>query len=68
MEFSENYDLVIMGASLDWGIQEVVTGFRTDKIMEQARCSVLIIKSYDLFLQKKKVRGFIHKTRKAIHQ
>lgn len=22
VEFSENYDLVIMGASLDWGIQE----------------------------------------------
>lgn len=68
VEFSENYDLVIMGASLDWGIQEVVTGFRTDKIMEQAKCSVLIIKSYDLFLQKRKVRGIIHKTRKVIHQ
>ncbi|MDE5952193.1 MAG: amino acid permease, partial [Acetatifactor sp.] len=68
VEFSENYDLVVMGASLDWGIQEVVTGFRTDRIMEQAKCSVLIIKSYDLFLQKRKVRGFIHKTRKVIHQ
>ena len=68
VEYSGNYDLVIMGASLDWGIQEVVTGFRTDKIMEQAKCSVLIIKSYDLFLQKKNIRGFIHKTRKVIHQ
>lgn len=68
VEFSDQYDLIIMGASLDWGIQEVVTGFRTDKVMEQARCSVLIIKSYDLFLQKKRVRGLIHKTRKAIHQ
>lgn len=68
VEHSEGYDLVIMGASLDWGIQEVVTGFRTDRIMEQAKCSVLIIKSYDLFLQKKKVRGLIHKTRKVIHQ
>ena len=68
VEFSENYDLVIMGASLDWGIQEVVTGFRTDKIMEHAKCSVLIIKSYDLFLQKKNVRGIIHRTRKVIHQ
>lgn len=68
VEYSENYDLVVMGASLDWGIQEVVTGFRTDRIMEQAKCSVLIIKSYDLFLQKKRVRGLIHRTRKAIHQ
>lgn len=67
VEFSEHYDLIIVGASLDWGIQEVVTGFRTDKIMEQAKCSVLIIKSYDLFLQKKNIRGFIHKTRKVIH-
>ena len=68
VEFSENYDLVIMGASLDWGIQEVVTGFRTDRIMEQAKCSVLIIKSYDIFLQKSRVRGILHRTRKAIHQ
>ena len=68
VEFSDHYDLIIMGASLDWGIQEVVTGLRTDKVMEQARCSVLIIKSYDLFLQKKNVRGLIHKTRKAIHE
>ena len=66
--FSGQYDLIIMGASLDWGIQEVVTGFRTDKIMEQAACSVLIIKSYDIFLQKKRVRGFLHRTRNAIHQ
>lgn len=66
--FSDQYDLIIMGASLDWGIQEVVTGFRTDKIMEQAACSVLIIKSYDIFLQKKRVRGFLHRTRNAIHQ
>ena len=65
---SRQYDLIIMGASLDWGIQEVVTGFRTDKIMEQAQCSVLIIKSYDIFLQQSRVRGLIHKTRKAIHQ
>ena len=68
VEYSENYDLVVMGASLDWGLHEVVTGFRTDRIMEQAKCSVLIIKSYDLFLQKKKVRRLIHKTRKVIHQ
>lgn len=68
VEFSSQYDLIIMGASLDWGIQEVVTGFRTDKIMEQAECSVLIIKSYDIFLQKKRVRGFLHRTRNAIHQ
>lgn len=66
--FSDSYDLIVVGASLDWGIQEVVTGFRTDKIMEQAKCSVLIVKSYDLFLQKKRIRGFINKTRKAIHQ
>ncbi len=68
VEYSKQYDLIIMGASLDWGIQEVVKGFRTDKIMEQAACSVLIIKSYDIFLQRTKVRGLIHKTRKAIHQ
>ncbi|MDE6052663.1 MAG: universal stress protein, partial [Lachnospiraceae bacterium] len=68
VEYSHQYDLIVMGASLDWGIQEVVTGFRTDKIMEQAKCSVLIIKSYDIFLQRTKVRGIIHKTRRAIHQ
>lgn len=68
VEYSGRYDLIIMGASLDWGIQEVVTGFRTDKIMEQAKCSVLIIKSYDIFLQRTRVRGFLHKTRTAIHQ
>jgi len=68
VEFSEQYDLVVMGASLDWGIQEMVTGLRTDRVMDLAKCSVLIIKSYDLFLQKKRVRGFLHRTKRAIHQ
>ncbi len=67
VRFSDQYDLIVMGASLDWGIQEMVTGMRTDKVMEQAQCSVLIIKSYDIFLQRKNVRGAIHKTRNAIH-
>ncbi len=65
---SGDYDLIIMGASLDWGMQEVVTGFRTDRITEQAKCSVLIVKSYDLFLQKKRVRHLLHKTSKAVQQ
>ena len=68
VEFSAQYDLVVMGASLDWGIQEMVTGLRTDRVVDLAACSVLIIKSYDLFLQKKKLRGLLHKTRRAIHQ
>ncbi len=68
VEFSGQYDLVVMGASLDWGIQEMVTGLRTDRVMDTAKCSVLIIKSYDLFLQKKKLRGLLHRTRRAIHQ
>lgn len=68
VEFSEKYDLVVMGASLDWGIQEMVTGLRTDRVMDTAKCSVLIVKSYDLFLQKKKLRGLLHRTRRAIHQ
>lgn len=68
VEFSAQYDLVVMGASLDWGIQEMVTGLRTDRVVDLAECSVLIIKSYDLFLQKKKLRGLLHKTRRAIHQ
>ena len=68
VEFSAQYDLVVMGASLDWGIQEMVTGLRTDRVVDLEECSVLIIKSYDLFLQKKKLRGLLHKTRRAIHQ
>ena len=68
VEVSKKYDLIVMGASLDWGIQEMITGKRTDRIMEQAGCSVLIIKSYDLFLQRSKVRGVLHRTRRAIHQ
>ena len=68
VEFSGQYDLVVMGASLDWGIQEMVTGLRTDRVMDTAECSVLIVKSYDLFLQKKKLRGLLHRTRRAIHQ
>ena len=57
-----------MGASLDWGIQEMVTGLRTDRVMDTAQCSVLIVKSYDSFLQRKRVRGLLHRTRRAIHQ
>ncbi len=68
LEFSKEYDLVVMGASLDWGIQEMVTGLRTDRVMDTAECSVLIVKSYDSFLQRKRVRGLLHRTRRAIHQ
>ena len=60
---SENYDLVVMGASLDWGIKEYLTGTRSDDIVEKAKCAVLIVKSYNATLQRKGIRKHLYKVK-----
>jgi amino acid transporter/nucleotide-binding universal stress UspA family protein len=66
IEISAEYDLIILGASLDWGIREMITGLRSDIIAEKAKTSVLIVKSYHAILQRKRIRNFLYKTRKFL--
>ena len=67
VDISSDYDLLILGASLDWGFKEYITGFRSDSIAEKARCSVLIVKSYQALLQRKGVRRYLEKLKNLLH-
>ncbi|MGM0471820.1 MAG: amino acid permease [Bacillota bacterium] len=58
---SESHDLVILGASSEWGIKNHITGSKTDKIMEKIECSGLIIRETNLLMQRKKIRNFFNK-------
>jgi len=53
---SANYDMVILGASSEWGIKNYFTGSITDEIMDEIECSGLIIRGYDPITQKKHFR------------
>ncbi|MGM0438729.1 MAG: amino acid permease [Bacillota bacterium] len=58
---SESHDLVILGASNEWGIKDHITGSKTDKIMEKIECSGLIIRESNPLMQRKRVRNFFNK-------
>ncbi|MEJ6950534.1 amino acid permease [Natronospora cellulosivora (SeqCode)] len=63
---ANRYDLIIMGATAEWGVKEHITGSTTDKIMEKIDCSGLIIRRYNPLLRKKKVRGVFAKFKKHV--
>ncbi len=58
IKLSKEYDLIILGASLDWGLTDYITGIRSDQIVEGAECSVLVVKPYHYTLQRKGVRYY----------
>lgn len=66
VNLSPEYDLVIVGASLDWGIREMITGFNTDHIAERAKSSVLIVRSYNSILQVKRIRSSLYKIQRLV--
>ncbi len=68
VKFSKNYDLLIMGVSLDWGIKKYATGFRSDEIIEKTKCSVMVVKAYHNILQRKDFRRYVHRLRELIHK
>lgn len=68
VKLSKNYDIIIKGISLDWGIKEYVTGLRSDEIVERAECSVLVVKSYHSILQRKGFRKYIHNLKELLHK
>jgi amino acid transporter len=43
---TSDYDLVIIGASREWSIRQVLFGSIPDVIADQARCSVLMVRRY----------------------
>ncbi len=63
---SKKYDLVILGASSEWGIKSYFTGSITDEIMDQIECSGLIIRGYSAITHKKKVRDLFNKLKEYL--
>jgi len=63
---SGHYDLLVLGVSLDWGIREYLTGVRTDRMARSARCPVLLVKSYQSFLQKRGLRRLLNAGRRFL--
>jgi len=42
----ESHDLVIIGASREWGIRNVLFGTIPDVVADKANCSVLMVRRY----------------------
>jgi amino acid transporter/nucleotide-binding universal stress UspA family protein len=68
VKLSKDYDLLILGASLDWGLKEYITGLRSDEIVEKAQCSTLVVKSYSSALQRKGVRQHLHNFKRLLQK
>lgn len=68
VDLSKDYDMLIVGASLDWGMKEYITGLRSDEIVERAECSTLVVKSYHGILQRSGLRKYIHNFRELLHK
>ena len=66
IELSRDFDLIILGASLDWGMHEYLTGLKSDSIAEKADCDVLIVKNYQAVLQRKGIRKYLHKVKEVL--
>ncbi|WP_027340721.1 amino acid permease [Halonatronum saccharophilum] len=56
IEESKGYDLVVLGASSEWGIKGYITGSKTDQIMDKIECNGLVIRGPKTLLQRKRVR------------
>ncbi|MBN2788778.1 MAG: amino acid permease, partial [Candidatus Delongbacteria bacterium] len=54
---SKGYDLVILGASGEWGIKNFFTGSVTDAIIDGISCNGLIIKGHRVLAHGKKMRS-----------
>lgn len=58
---SASYDLVILGASGEWGTAHHFTGSITDSIVDGIKCSGLIIRGHRFLTKNKKRREFLNK-------
>ena len=58
---SNEYDLIVMGMSDEWGLANYVTGSMTDHIMEQISIHGLIIREYNPILSRTYFRSAIQK-------
>ena len=68
LEEAENsYDLIVLGASVDWGIKEYVTGLVTDQVAEKATPSVLIVRGYNPSLHNRRFRTMLSNLKSALN-
>jgi nucleotide-binding universal stress UspA family protein len=44
---SNGYDLIVIGASEEWFLKDMLFGSITDQIAEEAPCSVLMVRRYE---------------------
>jgi nucleotide-binding universal stress UspA family protein len=44
---SNSYDLIVIGASEEWFLKDMLFGSITDQIAEEAPCSVLMVRRYE---------------------
>ncbi|MBN2856962.1 MAG: universal stress protein, partial [Candidatus Delongbacteria bacterium] len=63
---SEDYDLVILGASGEWGIKNFFTGSITDAIIDGISCNGLIIKGHRALAHGKRIRSIMNNIKKEL--
>ncbi|WP_276324460.1 universal stress protein [Dethiobacter alkaliphilus] len=66
-EAENGYDLIVLGASVEWGIKEYITGMVTDRVAEQANTSVLIVRGYNPSLQNRRLRTVLSNLKEALN-
>ena len=45
-ESDEEYDLIVIGASEEWSLQDLLFGSIPDRVANQVSCSVLMVRRY----------------------
>jgi len=63
---SKDYDLVILGASGEWGIKNFFTGSITDAIIDGISCNGLIIKGHRALAHGKRIRSIMNNIKKEL--
>lgn len=66
LEVAKDNDLVVLGASSQWGVKDHLTGSATDKIMERLDSAGLVIRAYKPLMQKKQTRKILSRAKKFL--
>ncbi|MFP4006121.1 MAG: amino acid permease [Candidatus Hadarchaeia archaeon] len=64
---SQDYDMIVMGISTDWGVKKYLTGKVSDKIMDRVKCNGLIVRGPKKVTEQKQIfRRILSRIKKAL--
>jgi len=66
IEEAKEHDLLVIGASHEWGLKSYVTGSHVDIIMENIQCAGLVIRGKKTLAEERLFRGIISRLKKNL--